>query len=29
MELTIGIGKGYVPSEDNIMPNSSVDTFID
>ena len=27
MELTIGIGKGYVPSEDNIMPNSSVDTY--
>ena len=27
MELTIGIGKGYVPSEDNIMPNSSVDTL--
>ena len=27
MELTIGIGKGYVPSEDNIMPNSSVDTI--
>ena len=27
MELTIGIGKGYIPSEDNIMPNSSVDTL--
>ena len=27
MELTIGIGKGYVPSEDNIMPNSSVNTL--
>ena len=27
MELTIGIGKGYVPSEDNIMPNFSVDTL--
>ncbi len=27
IELTIGIGKGYVPSEDNMMPNFSVDTI--
>ena len=27
IEITIGIGKGYVPSEQNIMPNYSVGTL--